>query len=100
MRKSLAFVLACSLLAGCAGVPPKPAVVSLPVVAKEAVAVSCVKEIPKAPTFASDKDLLTGSGAQVFDKVWADRLSRRNYEDVLIAVLEACLAPPAATPSK
>lgn len=100
MRKSLAFVLACSLLAGCVGMQPKPAVISEPVVAKVAVPVPCITKIPDAPAFASDKELLTGSGGQVFDKTWADHLMRRDYENVLIAVLEACVAPPAAAHSK
>lgn len=99
MRKSIAFVAACSLLAGCMGMQTKPAVISKPVVAKEAIAVSCIKEMPKAPAFASDKDILAGSGAQVFDKLWADHLSHRDYENVLLAVLEACLAPSQSAPS-
>lgn len=99
MLKSAAFALACSLLAGCASMQPKPAVISRPVEVKIAMPVSCITKIPDQPAFSSDRDLLTGSGAQIFDKVWADHLSHRDYENILIAALEACLAPPAAAPS-
>lgn len=96
MLRSFAFALACSLLAGCVGAPPKPAVISKPVVVKVAVPVPCIDKIPDAPVLESDRDLLAGSGAQVFDKVWADHLSRRDYQGVLLAALKACLAPPTA----
>lgn len=99
MLKSAAFALACSLLVGCAPMQPKPAVITKPVEVDIAVAVPCLKKIPDSPAFASDLELMTGSGAQVFDKVWADHLGRRDYEDTLIAAMLACLAPPAAAPS-
>lgn len=100
MMKSIAFVLACSLLAGCGSAPPKPAVISKPIEVKVAVPVPCIDKVPDGPVFQSDSELLAGSGAQVFDKVWADHKSRRDYTDILVAAIQACLAHPAAAPSK
>lgn len=93
MLKSVVFVLACSLLGGCVTAPIPPAIISNPVEVKIPVPVPCVKQVPAAPTLSDDKSLLTGSGAQVFDNVWADHLSRRNYEGELSAAIAGCVIP-------
>lgn len=91
MMKLLAFALACSL-AGCA-TAPAPVTIEKPIEVKIPVAVPCVKGLPDQPVFLDDRALLTGSGAQVFDRVWADHLARRDYIDELRAVLIGCARP-------
>lgn len=78
------------LLAACA---TAPAVIEKPVEVKVPVAIKCLQFAPDKPAFLDDVDLLTGSGAQVFDRVWADHLARRDYEGELEAALGACIKP-------
>lgn len=95
--KSLAFALACSLLVACGAKQQdvKPVIVDKPVQVDVAVAVPCLKKIPLSSVdFLSDAALLTGSGAQVADNLWADHLGRRDYENKLISAIQACIAPP------
>lgn len=78
-----------------APVKPKAAIVAKPVTVDVAVAVPCLKNIPvNRDSFLSDRDLLAGSGAQVADNLWADHLGRRDYEDKLLAAIQACIAQP------
>jgi hypothetical protein len=99
--KSLVFALVCSLLVACGAAPIKPAIIYKTQDVDIAVAVPCLKKIPQQQkSFLSDQDLLSGSGAQVFDKVWADHLGRRDDEQKLLAAMQACIAPPANTSQK
>ena len=94
MLRFSVFVLACSLLmAGCSTTQPVPAVISRPVEVKIPVPVPCISAIPAGPDFMTDRVLLQGSGAQVFDKVWADHKMRQDYEGELLAALTACIEP-------
>jgi len=97
MRNFIVFALACSLLTAC-GVKhtmPKPIIVAKPVTVDVAIAVPCLKKIPTDKyKFLSDKDILTGSGAQQADNLWADHLERRDFGDKLLAAIQACLVPP------
>lgn len=87
MTKLLAFALACSLSA-CASAPP--VTIEKPIEVKIPIAEPCIKQVPDAPAFLDDRALLDGSGAQVFDRVWADHLARRDYINELRAVLLGC----------
>lgn len=95
--KSLACALLCSLLVAC-GVKHediKPVIVDKPVTVDVAVAVPCLEKIPVSHVqFLSDLALLTGSGAQVADNLWADHLGRRDYENKLVAAIQACIVTP------
>lgn len=88
MPKLLAFALLCSL-AGCATTIP-PVTIVKTVEVKVPVPVACISDPLRAPAFLDDRTLLTGSGAQVFDKVWADHLARRDYIDELQALVDGC----------
>lgn len=91
MLKSLGFVLLCSALGGCVTTGEVPlAVISKPAKVSAPEPVPCLAAPHKSPVFSTDKELLTGSGAQVFDKVWSDHLARRGYEHDLAASLAAC----------
>lgn len=92
MTKLLAFALACSLSA-CASAPA-PVTIEKPIEVKIPVAVPCIKKVPDGPAFLDDQALLAGSGAQVFDRVWADHLARRDYINELRAVLLGCESKP------
>lgn len=94
MKKLLTSALLGSLLiAGCATAPAEPpVVVSKPVEAKVEVSTSCVSAIPQPDSdFLSDAILLTGSGSQVADNLWADHLERRDYIAKLVAALSGCV---------
>lgn len=98
--KSLYFALACSLLlSACATGPAAPPLMDVKTVTvvKE-VPVSCVKpeDIPQpAQPLQNDKDLLAGSGSQVFDNVWLDHTVRKDWDTALLGVVQACSKLPA-----
>ncbi len=103
--KSLLFALACSLaltncLSACgelAAAPPAPPVMDVKTVdVKIQTPVPCVKNRPVPPAAVSDRDLLTGSGAQVFDKTWADHIEKGDYIAQLETIVSGCAALPAA----
>lgn len=99
MKNFKSFALACSLafaLSACGISPPQPAPLmhtETVTVAKQ-VPVPCVDSIPQpAQPFLTDKALLTGSGAQVADQLWADHLEQKDYVGELLAVLQGCVKP-------
>jgi hypothetical protein len=63
---------------------------------KVAVPVPCIDSIPPGPPVLSDKQLMSGSGAQVVDKLWIDHLQGKDYTARLVAVLLACIRPVTA----
>jgi hypothetical protein len=101
MMKSRICALLCSaLVAGCAVAPAEtPIIQTKAVEAKVIVSTPCVSAIPAAPDLLSDKDLLTGSGKQVADQLWADHLEQRDYIGELVAALTGCVAPLSAAQS-
>lgn len=97
MTKSLAFVLACSfLLAACAAPVVPPLMNTQTVEVKVPVPVPCVDAIPVGPTILTDKQLMSGSGAQVVDQLWIEHLQTRDYVARLVAVLIVCVRPTTA----
>jgi hypothetical protein len=101
MTKLRICVLVCSaLLAGCAVAPAEPPVIQTKAIeAKVIVSTPCVSAIPSAPDLLSDRDLLTGTGKQVADQLWADHLEQRDYIGELVAALTGCMAPQSAEQS-
>lgn len=97
MTKSLICALACSvILGGCAVTPAAPPVLETKAIeAKVIVSTPCVSAIPAAPDLLSDRDLLTGTGKQVADQLWANHLEQRDYIGELVAALTGCVLPPA-----
>lgn len=100
MKRLLTCALLCSaMLAGCVSAPTQPTLTETKAVeAKVIVSTPCVAAIPQPDTeFLSDKLLLTGSGSQVADQLWADHLERRDYIDKLVAALTGCMAPQSSS---
>ena len=90
--KSVFSALACSLaLAACGVAPAQAPVMNTQTVTVTAeVPVPCVDSIPASPEFQSDADLLSGTGSQVADKLWADHIEHKDYVADLLAVLMKC----------
>lgn len=92
--RSLAFVLVCSTtLVACAGPAPPPLMDTQTVQVKVAVPVPCIDALPAGPAMLTDKQLMTGSGADVVDQLWIEHLQMRGYNAQLVAVLLACMKP-------
>jgi hypothetical protein len=100
MRLRICALLCSALLAGCVSAPSQPPIVETKAIeAKVEVSTPCVSALPQPDMeFLSDKALLTGTGSQVADQLWADHLERRDYIDKLLAALTGCMAP--SGPSK
>lgn len=98
--KSLFFAAVCSLVLGaCAGMAPPPVMNTQTVTVTKEVPVPCVESIPQpSQPLLSDKDLLSGSGSQVADKLWVDHKVQSDYIGDLLIVVTACsrLPQPAA----
>lgn len=78
-----AFFAACLLLPGCSVFKPAQ-IVEVP------VAVSCVAEVPAAPSLVTDAELKAMSDYQFTLALWRDRLLRAGYIGELEAVVEGC----------
>ncbi|SUA80498.1 Uncharacterised protein [Pandoraea pnomenusa] len=81
-------VLACSVLAGCGGVPGDrpPALVE----AEIPVAVPCIRELPTRGRWFTDEEILAGSTYQAVQRLRAERIERDMYEEKWEAIGRAC----------
>lgn len=96
---ALAFSLA---LVACAVAPAQPPVMDTQTlsVAKE-VPVPCLNaaDVPQpSQALLADKDLLSGTGSQVADKLWVDHMVRSDYIGDLLAVMLKCETLPVKQP--
>ena len=97
MRPSIVCAALCSLLLfvpGCGSLPveqPVSPVTHTQVVETHvAVPVPCIDAVPASPVFLSDADLLAAPNGSAVDRIWRDRLQRKQWEGVLTAQLIAC----------
>ena len=97
MRHSIVCAALCNvllLIPGCGTAPverPISAVTHTQVVETHvAVPVPCIDAVPASPLFLSDADLLAGPNSSTVDRIWRDRLQRKQWEGVLTAQMIAC----------
>lgn len=57
---------------------------------KVPVPVSCIKEIPQKPVMVTDSQLMQMTHYEFVTALHADRLTRKDYEAMLEAVIQAC----------
>ncbi|MFM0391187.1 hypothetical protein [Paraburkholderia phytofirmans] len=97
MRHSIVCAALCSALLvvpGCGSAPLapiSPVVHTETVEAKVQVPVSCIDAVPTAPAFLVDTDLLAPPNGSAVDRLWRDRLQRKQWEGQLEALLVACV---------
>ena len=86
-------LLIVTLLAGCAGRVPPPAIEARVVTVTVPVSVSCVRreQIPDAPPKIGDR--LTGDAARDLPVVAASAVRLRAYAGQLAALLTGCILP-------
>jgi len=70
-------------LTGCASTMPETVMVPVPV--------PCLSEMPAAPVFATDAELVKLADTDFILALGVDRLERRKYIGVLEAVLQGCV---------
>jgi hypothetical protein len=75
----------CAFLEACAGNPTLPTVVKVP------VAVPCLSEAVKSPTFISDAGLVALPDYDFVVSLAKDRTERKQYEVKLEAAIAGCM---------
>ena len=78
-------VLLALLLSGCAGAPPAPVRVEVPVM------VPCVGVVPPRPAYEFDQLLATVTDGEIILALARDWARGRKYEKALAAVIENCI---------
>jgi hypothetical protein len=82
------FIAAAALatLAGCASSPQ----ITAPKIVKVPVSTPCLHDVPTEPAFATDAQILAGSGYQSIVDLRIDREARKDYEQQLRASMAGC----------